>query len=163
MKKFAAAMLAASALGLSGCAYVAGHTPGFIADYIPGAPEAKVQGMVERAARLHIERGAEAALSAVQDSGDYLDGEYYVFVLDVDKYTIVANPAFPEIVGQKLAGVKTPDGSGLNHLVDDATPGGAWVRWPFYNPVTKAPQQKHGWLVKVGNRVYGSGVYLNDK
>lgn len=157
---FAVALLLVSAFAVSGCARTASIMPNFIVNNIPGLPELKAQGMVENAVRIHTEVGAEAAIDAVQNSGDFVDGEYYVFVTDANTYKIVAHPAFPENVGVDLRQLKEPDGrSNLKHLVDDVTTGGGWLHWRYFNPTNNKAQDKKGWAIRVGDLVYNCGVY----
>ena len=139
------------------------YMPNVVADHVPGADKLKAKGMVMSAVQVHLDHGAKAALQTVQNHDHFADGDYYVFVLDATTYKQLASGGFPERNGQSMLNLKTPDGKDLRHLVDDATTDGVWLRWNYYNPVTRVGQAKEGWLIRVENHVYGAGVYLDEE
>lgn len=164
-KSFTVLLLLVCAFAVSGCARTVSCLPNFIVDAIPGLPELKVQGMVARAIDIHNEEGAAAAVAAVQNTDDFLDGSYYVLIFDTNTYKILASRAHPESVDLDLRELKEPGAGGrdnLRHLVDDATTEGGWIRWQYFNPLTKKPQTKKGWAVRVGDRIYAAAIYVTE-
>jgi cytochrome c len=123
------------------------------------ADEAKA--LVERAAAHVKEVGEEQAFKDFTNKdGGYLEGELYVFCYSPD-VTLVAIGGNPGMVGKNLRNLKDPDGReasyelvqmGLEH-------GSGWVDYKWPNPVTKKIQTKSAYVVKVNDKVCGTGYY----
>jgi cytochrome c len=151
MKK--ATVLRLSALLLCACWTAPG--PAFAAT----ADEAKA--LVERAVAHVKEVGEEQAFKDFTNKdGGYLEGELYVFCYSPD-VTLVAIGGNPGMVGKNLRNLKDPDGKeasyelvqmGLDH-------GSGWVDYKWPNPLTKKIQTKSAYVVKVNDKVCGTGYY----
>ena len=123
------------------------------------ADEAKA--LVEKAVGHVKEVGEEQAFKDfTSKDGGYVEGELYVFCYSPD-VTLVAIGGNPGMVGKNLRNLKDPDGKeasyelvqmGLEH-------GSGWVDYKWPNPVTKKIQTKSAYVVKVNDKVCGTGYY----
>ena len=129
---------------------------GYYNDY-----DALVKEQVARAIERYEEIGA-AAFEEITSSGDYIDGEIYVFVGDSDG-VILAHAANPDLAGQDLYDLQDSTGAYIvRGILDSATPDGAWTIYRFANPVTGQEEPKHTWAVSHDGLVFGSGRYANE-
>jgi len=123
----------------------------------PGVVE-QVKGQVAAAVELYDDLG-EAAFAEITSSGDYIDGELYVFVLSADG--IAAYAADPDRVGQSFSDLDSIGASIVQGILDAATPDGAWTTYRTTNPTTGRDEPKRSWVVARDGLVFGSGYY-ND-
>ena len=122
-------------------------------------PGAYTQGFVNRAVQLHRALGRQAAIDHY-NSTDSVAGAWYVFIHDVDG-TRVANPFTPERLGTNVNTLST-DITGRDYGAEmlAADERGAWVSYVFRNPAAaRQYQQKHSWMVRSGDLLFGSGWY----
>jgi cytochrome c len=123
------------------------------------AEEAKA--LVEKAVAHVKDVGEEQAFKDFTNKdGGYVEGELYVFCYSAD-VTLVAIGGNPSMVGKNLRNLKDPDGKeasyelvqmGLEH-------GSGWVDYKWPNPMTKKIQTKSAYVVKVNDKVCGTGYY----
>ena len=150
MKKAALLTLSALLLGAN-----------WTADRAYGATAEEAQALVEKAVA-HVKKvGEEQAFKDFTNKdGGYVEGELYVFCYSPD-VTLVAIGGNPSMVGKNLRNLKDPDGKeasyelvqmGLEH-------GSGWVDYKWPNPVTKKIQTKSAYVVKVNDKVCGTGYY----
>ena len=124
------------------------------------ADEAKA--MVEKAAALLKDAGAEKAFAAFNDPAnkDFHDRDLYIFVRSMDGNT-VAHGANKGMIGHTSLDLKDADGKLYNkEMIDIATSkGSGWVdyRWP--NPISHKIEPKSSFVEKVGDYVIGAGFY----
>ena len=128
--------------------------------YEPAAPKrdapAYTQEFVARAINLYNAVGREATL-AYYDTPESVDGQWYVFVIDENGYTISHhNPMFR---GRDPA--LNVDSTGYFYGDDlmAATESGRWVDYVLLNPATGSEQLKHAWIVRHDGLLFGSGWY----
>ena len=117
------------------------------------------QERVTRAIELYKSRGERAFRELGDPDGDYVDGEYYVFVLDTDGVSF-ANVANPSLVGTDTSDLQ--DASGVfitREILARATPAGGWAEYRFVSPVNNREQRKRSWVVLYDGFVFGSGYY----
>ena len=123
------------------------------------ADEAKA--FVERAV-VHVkEVGEEQAFKDfMSKDGGFLQGDLYVFCYNAD-VTLVAIGSNPAMLGSNLRYLKDPDGKeasfelvrmGMEH-------GSGWVDYKWPNPVIKKIQTKSAYVIKVNDKVCGTGYY----
>lgn len=118
----------------------------------------QAQQQVDAALALAEEKGDEEAIRLINEENAFLEGDSYVFVLDARQKTIVANPAFPALIGKKIASVNDSAGNSLMVLLD-AQESGNWVEYDWFNPETGEPSRKTSWVKLSGAYIYGSGAY----
>ena len=116
------------------------------------------KSLVEKAIRRYDRDGRQAAIE-YYSSGESVNGQWYVFIVDGNGYTI-AHPN-PEFVGRDPS--LRVDATGYFYGDDllAATEEGRWVDYVLRNPVTGQDQQKHTWVVKRDGLLFASGWYEN--
>jgi cytochrome c len=122
---------------------------------------AEATAMVEKAATLLTQEGKDKAFAAFDDhSGPFVDGDLYIFVLDMNG-TTVAHGTNKALIGKNLLNFKDADG---NYFVKSfisvaTTKGEGWVDYKWSNPVSKKVDDKSSFVKKVGDYIIGCGVY----
>jgi cytochrome c len=125
------------------------------------SPE-EVQVLVERAADYIREHGRTQAFADFsRPDGGFVDGELYVFCLDVSG-VVLAHGGNPKIVGRNMSGVRGPDGRlpnvEANHL--GLTQGSGWLEYLWPNPGAGRVQLKVNYVLRIDDHtVCGSGYY----
>ena len=118
--------------------------------------------MVKKAIAYMKENGKEKAFAEFGNSGNtaFHDRDLYIFVYDLNGNN-VAHGNNPKMVGKNLLEMKDHDGKYIiKGFIDVAnTKGKGWVDYKWPNPVTKAVEQKSGYIEKVDNLIVGSGIY----
>ncbi len=117
---------------------------------------AYTRDFVARAIDLYSAVGREATV-AYYNTKDSVDGQWYVFIVDEDGYTISHhNPMFrgrdPSL---------RVDAAGYFYGDDllAATESGRWVDYVLLNPETGDDRQKHTWAVLHDGLIFASGWY----
>ena len=113
---------------------------------------------VNNALEMSRVKGVDEVIRFINAENGFVDGESYVFVLDARRGIIVANPAFPELVGRNIADVADTAGNSLTPLLH-ATKKGGWVAYQWINPESGEPAPKSSWVRRADDYIYGSGVY----
>ena len=128
--------------------------------YEPGPrksdPVSYTQVFVRQALDLYDALGLEAAID-YYSSKESVDGQWYVFIIDRDGFTIAHhNPMF---VGR--APSLRVDATGYFYGDDllSATEAGRWVDYVLVNPESGENRQKHTWMVRHDGLLFGSGWY----
>ena len=133
-------------------------------DYITEAEWS--QQMVDQALALYDEMG-EDAFDVINDSGDFIQGEIYVFVTGVDSIS-EAHAYNPSLQGTSRADLVDSRGTRITDLlISDATNAGAWVTYYRNNPsvceddspTEDCEQAKRSWVVLRDNYVFGAGYF----
>ena len=117
---------------------------------------AYTRAFVSRAIDLYNAIGREDTV-AYYNTEESVDGQWYVFIVDEDGYTIAHhNPMFrgrdPSL---------RVDATGYFYGVDllGATESGRWVDYVLLNPETGDERQKHTWAVLHDGVIFASGWY----
>lgn len=133
-------------------------------DYITEAEWA--QQMVDDALALYDEMGT-AAFDVINDSGDFIQGEIYVFVTGLDGFS-KAHAYNPSLQDTSRADLTDSRGTRITDLlIDGATNAGAWVTYYRNNPsfcaddspTEDCEQAKKAWVVLRDDYVFGSGYF----
>ena len=133
-------------------------------DYITEAEWS--QQMVNQALALYDEIG-EAAFDVINDSGDFIQGELYVFVTGVDGFSR-AHAYNPSLQDTSRADLVDSRGTRITDLlISDATNAGAWVTYYRNNPsvceddspTEDCEQAKRSWVVLRDDYVFGAGYF----
>jgi len=107
--------------------------------------------------------GAKAALAAFnQHSGDFINGELYVFVFSM-KGQYMASGANPKLTGQNAYDLHDASGKYLvREMIDIAKKSGAGaVDYVWLNRADNKVENKRSLIQRVGNYIVGVGYYLN--
>jgi signal transduction histidine kinase len=125
-----------------------------------------IADLVDRAAALVAERGAEAFSILRDRTGPFFFMDTYVFVDTPDGVELV-NPAQPSVEGTNLKGLRDVKGKALadEYITAAMTRGSAWVEYYWYKPGSNTPARKQTYVRKVqcGDVTYiiGSGLYVD--
>ena len=152
----AAAALLASAVAIALAVTALVNDPPAPAAPTKDEPGAYTKAVVEDAIRRYQEIGLEASIN-YYNNRDNIDGEWYVFIINEDGYTIAHhNPMFrnrdPSL---RVDGV----GKFYGDELLGATEQGRWVDYVLLNPDTGAESQKHTWAVRHDGLLFASGWY----
>ena len=136
----------------------AGPTNGSAAASIPpkSTPGDYTRFFVNKAISRYGPEGLGATL-AYYSTNESVDGQWYVFIVDQDGFTIAHhNPMFM---------MRDPslrvDATGYFYGDDllSATEAGHWVDYVLLNPESGGDQQKHTWIVRHDGLLFASGWY----
>jgi cytochrome c len=119
--------------------------------------------MVKRAVAYIKANGKEKAFAEFANPANHQfhDRDLYIFVYDFNGVA-VAHGNNPKMVGKNLLEMKDTEGTYIiKGFIDVAnTKGKGWVDYKWPNPVTKAVEQKSGYVEKAeGDLIVGSGIY----
>ena len=111
---------------------------------------------VDNAIAIYEADGLDDTL-AYYNTAESVDGQWYVFIIDEDGYTISHHN--PEIRGRDPS--LRVDATGYFYGDDllSATEEGKWVSYVFNNPATGQIESKHVWAVRRDGLIFGSGWY----
>ncbi|MCE2457669.1 MAG: cache domain-containing protein [Dehalococcoidia bacterium] len=117
---------------------------------------AYTKAFVHQAINLYNAVGLDRTID-YNNNPESVDGQWYVFVIDGDGYTISHhNPMF---IGRDPALRVDSTGHFYGDELTGATEAGRWVDYVLINPETGAEQQKHTWAVRHDGLIFGSGWY----
>lgn len=119
-------------------------------------PGAYTKSVVEDAIARYERDGREATVAYYNDPAN-VDGQWYVFIIDEDGYTI--SHYRPERRYADPSQRVDSTGRFYGDELTGATEEGRWVDYFFRNPETGEEGQKHSWAVKHDGLVFGSGWY----
>ncbi len=117
---------------------------------------AYTKSVVQQALNLYDALGLDAAID-YYTSRDSVDGQWYVFIVDENGYTIAHhNPMFV----RRDPNLRI-DAAGYFYGDDlrSATVTGRWVDYVLINPESGEDRQKHIWVVSHDGLLFASGWY----
>ena len=119
-------------------------------------PAEYTKHFVRAAIDKYISEGLEATV-AHYNTSESLDGQWYVFIINEDGYTISHhNPMFR---GRDPALRVDSAGHFYGDDLLSATESGRWVDYVLLNPETGDERQKHTWAVLHDGLIFASGWY----
>ena len=117
---------------------------------------AYTKSVVQQALNLYDALGLEAAVD-YYSSKESVDGQWYVFIVDEDGYTIAHHN--PKFIGRDPSLRVDAVGYFYGDDLLAATEEGCWVDYVLENPESDKNQQKHTWMVRHDSLLFGSGWY----
>ena len=117
---------------------------------------AYTQAFVRQAINLYDAIGLDDTI-AYYNSRESVDGQWYVFIIDGDGYTIAHFN--PEFRGRDPSLRIDATGRFYGDELLGATESGRWVDYVLTNPAAGEPRQKHTWIVRHDGLFFGSGWY----
>jgi len=114
--------------------------------------QSEVVEKCKQAAALIKDKGLDGALPQLSDkSGPFVWKDTYVFVVGLDKKTILAHPVKPKLVGRKLIGIKNVNGKMFfaEFISVAQNKGEGWVDYMWPKPGEKKPSPKKTYVLKV--------------
>ncbi len=122
-------------------------------------PAAYTQALVQDAIRLYSQEGRQAAIDHYSSS-ENVDGQWYVFILGEDGYSIAHHN--PEIIGRDPALRVDVTGYFYGDDLLSATEAGKWISYVFNNPETGEEARKRTWVVRHDGLFFASGWYEKE-
>lgn len=123
---------------------------------------AEATAMVAKAVAYLKQHGKEKAFAEFSNpaNAEFHDRDLYIFVYDMNGNK-VAHGNNPKMVGKNLMEMKDADGKPIiRSFVETASKDGkGWIDYKWPNPVTKAVENKSGYIEKVDGLIVGSGIY----
>ncbi len=128
--------------------------------YEPGPSKsdapAYTQSFVQQAITLYDALGLEKAVEYYSTT-ESVDGQWYVFIVDEDGYTIAHHNA--NFLGRDPSLRVDANGHFYGDDLLGATEEGRWVDYVLLNPETGDDRQKHTWAVLYDGLIFASGWY----
>ena len=90
-----------------------------------------------------------------------LSEDIYPFVIDAETLTVVAEGAFPQVVGLPATFLHDADRPLIDVLAELEASDGTWVEYVFLNPMTTSYEDKISYLVMRDGHIFGSGYYTS--
>jgi cytochrome c len=131
--------------------------------YIPRADAERAKRFFDRAVARLQQVGAEKAFASFNDpSGEFVKGDLYAFVFDLDgRY--MASGAAPQLVGSAVKDMTDAMGTPVvKNIIANANADAkseVTVDYIWRNPVTNKMENKRSYVKKVGEYVLGVGYY----
>ena len=124
----------------------------------PGKSDAPAytKAFVQQATNLYVALGLEETV-AYYNTKESVDGQWYVFIIDPDGYTIVHHN--PQFRGRDPSLRVDATGYFYGDDLQSATEAGHWVDYVLLNPESGENRQKHTWIVRHDGLLFGSGWY----
>ncbi len=124
----------------------------------PGQSDAPAytKAFVQQATNLYVALGLEETV-AYYNSKESVDGQWYVFIIDPDGYTIAHHN--PQFRGRDPSLRVDATGYFYGDDLQSATEAGHWVDYVLLNPESGENRQKHTWIVRHDGLLFGSGWY----
>jgi signal transduction histidine kinase len=130
-------------------------------DLYAAGTAAEAKAMMEKATAFFKANGKEKAFAEFNNpKGQFIKDDLYIFVIDTTG-AVFAHGGNPLLVGKSLIGLKDSDGKPfIKGLIDAANAKGTgWFDYNWTNPTTKKVQAKSTYFEKVGDLVFGCGIY----
>ena len=124
----------------------------------PGKSDAPAytKAFVQQATNLYVALGLEETV-AYYNAKESVDGQWYVFIIDPDGYTIAHHN--PQLRGRDPSLRVDATGYFYGDDLQSATEAGHWVDYVLLNPESGENRQKHTWIVRHDGLLFGSGWY----
>ena len=114
------------------------------------------QAVVQQALNLYDALGLEAAI-AYYSTRESVDGQWYVFIVDHNGFTIAHHN--PQFLRRDPSLRVDSTGYFYGDELLGATEEGRWVDYVLLNPQSGEEQQKHTWIVRHDGLLFASGWY----
>ena len=112
--------------------------------------------LVRDAISRYESEGLDATV-AYYNTKESVDGQWYVFIIDSDGYTIAHHN--PQFRGRDPSLRVDATGYFYGDDLRSATEAGHWVDYLLLNPESGENRQKHTWIVRHDGLLFGSGWY----
>ena len=124
----------------------------------PGKSDASAytKAFVQQATNLYVALGLEETV-AYYNAKESVDGQWYVFIIDPDGYTIAHHN--PQFRGRDPSLRVDVTGYFYGDDLLAADENGRWVDYVFLNPETGEQPTKHTWAIRHDGLIFASGWY----
>ena len=120
------------------------------------AAAAYTKAFVQQAMNLYVALGLEETV-AYYNAKESVDGQWYVFIIDPDGYTIAHHN--PQFRGRDPSLRVDVTGYFYGDDLLAADEEGRWIDYVFLNPETGEQQTKHTWAIRHDGLIFASGWY----
>lgn len=128
----------------------------------PSIPAAeRAQKLLQRAVS-HYQRNGELALAAFSRAGEFLDGEYYVYVLNLRGTMLASGGSSSALIGRDVTNMLDAAGkSFFREMIAGAqAAGNGQVEYRWLNPVDNKVEKKVTYYQRVGDNILAVGFYV---
>lgn len=121
----------------------------------------RAQALLDKAVAYYKEKG-DAALAEFTAGGDFVDGEYYIFVVSTAGKMLASGGSSALLIGQDVNRLRDASGKMfMRELLDVAkTQGAGVVEYQWLNQKTARVEPKTTLYRKVGDVIIAAGYYL---
>ncbi|TCT42387.1 cytochrome c [Vibrio crassostreae] len=125
---------------------------------------AEAKNLLARAMTAIVESEQESLTEFNDAEGSFVEGDLYVFVMDMSSGKLLAHGVSPELVGRSHNEILSPDDKPiLTDMLNLAKENGRGVytyRW--LNPLSSKVETKHTYYRVIDNKLVGVGYYTNS-
>jgi signal transduction histidine kinase len=121
----------------------------------------QAKAMVDRVAVFFKANGKDKTLAELSNpKGQFIDRDLYVIAYSLDGIRL-AHPYNPKLIGLSVLDAVDFDGKayGKDIIEIPKTKGSGWVDYKFTDPATKKLADKSLYVAKVGDLIFGCGIY----
>lgn len=113
-----------------------------------------------KSAIANYDKNGEKSFDQFNDSDQYHNGEFYVFVISEKSEMVVSHGITPDYIGMTVSDFTDPIVKNwVESSIDKATFDGDWANYKFLNPDTNSIEPKSSWVVLHDGYIFGVGVY----
>ncbi|KAA8602528.1 cache domain-containing protein [Vibrio cyclitrophicus] len=126
------------------------------------ATEAK--RLLARAMTAMVESEQDSIAEFNNSEGSFVEGDLYVFVIDMNSGKLLAHGVSPELVGRSHNEILSPDNKPiLTEMLNLAKENGRGVyTYQWLNPLSRKVETKHTYYRVIDNKLVGVGYYTNS-
>ncbi|MEZ9662285.1 cache domain-containing protein [Vibrio cyclitrophicus] len=126
------------------------------------ATEAK--RLLARAMTAMVESEQDSIAEFNNSEGSFVEGDLYVFVIDMNSGKLLAHGVSPELVGRSHNEILSPDNKPiLTEMLNLAKENGRGVyTYQWLNPLSRKVETKHTCYRVIDNKLIGVGYYTNS-
>lgn len=122
---------------------------------------AQAQKLLQRAVRAYQANG-EQALAAFSRSGEFIDGAYYVYVLNLKGSMLASGGTSSSLVGRDVSDMSDATGKPFfREMINDAqSSGSGQVEYRWLNRVDNKVEKKIAYYQRVDDKILAVGFYV---
>ena len=121
----------------------------------------RANALLDRAVAYYKEKGDDA-LPAFGRGGNFIDGEYYVYVVGIDGVMYASGGPSATLVGRDVTDLKDVSGKPFMRDLLEAgkTQGAGMVEYRWLNPYDDKVEPKKALFRRVGDKILAVGYYI---
>ena len=121
----------------------------------------RAQTLLDKAVAYYKEKG-DAALAAFNGQSEFVDGEYYIFVVNTAGKMLASGGSSATLIGQNVTNLRDAAGKAfMRDLLQGAkTHGAGMVEYRWLNPTDRKVEPKTTLYRKVDDKIIAAGYYL---
>ncbi|PMM60601.1 cache domain-containing protein [Vibrio splendidus] len=125
---------------------------------------AEAKRLLARAMTAIVESEQDSITEFNNSEGRFVEGDLYVFVMDMNSGKLLAHGVSPELVGRSHNEILSPDDKPiLTEMLNLAKENGRGVyTYQWLNPLSSKVETKHTYYRVIDNKLVGVGYYTNS-